>query len=438
MSHPILITGAAGGPQGSTGRLVANILLKQGISVRAFVHKLDARSEELRLQGAEVVEGDLLNPASVLAAMKGVKYAFFTYPVADGLLEAAAIFAAAARDRGLELVVNNSQFQGTPEDPAFRDLERAPSFRNLQHRLADRIFDWAQVGAVHLQAPPYYENIRALVSRTVAEQNTAFLPWGDETTVLPLAGAEDVSRVAAALLANPSLPSQGVPSQNVYPIVSETPTVREIVETLGKAIGRPVRYVPIFDEQWGEAVKERINPHALDHLTHLWRYFRKTEERFQTTGTVRAVTGRNPQTLEEFFRANAESFASTGSVAQPQSGAATGVPSAAIPKTTGVLVIQTAKRGVNVQQIMAVMPAEIRETVKLYFDGKIRQWYSRGDGKGVVFLMDAKTEDEARAVLETLPLVKEQLLDHVYIPVGPLMPLRALMGAGPQNQRSES
>jgi uncharacterized protein YbjT (DUF2867 family) len=206
MSHPILITGAAGGPQGSTGRLIANTLLKQGISVRAFVHKLDARSDELRLQGAEVIEGDLLNPASVLAAMKGVKRAFFTYPVADGLLEAATIFAAAARDAGLELVVNNSQFQGTPDDPAFRDLQNAPSFRNLQHRLADRIFDWAQVGAVHLQAPPYYENVRALVSRSVAEQNTAFLPWGDETTVIPLAGAEDVSRVAAALLANPSVP----------------------------------------------------------------------------------------------------------------------------------------------------------------------------------------------------------------------------------------
>ena len=89
MSHPILIAGAAGGPQGSTGRLVANTLLKRGISVRAFVHKLDARSNELRRQGAEVIEGDLLNAASVLAAMKGVKRAFFTYPVADGLLEAA-------------------------------------------------------------------------------------------------------------------------------------------------------------------------------------------------------------------------------------------------------------------------------------------------------------------------------------------------------------
>ena len=115
--------------------------------------------------------------------------------------------------------------------------------------------------------------------------------------------------------------------------------------------------------------------------------------------------------------------------AQAQSG---GVPSVAIPKTTEVLVIQTVKQGVNAQQIMAVMPAEIRATVKLYFDGKIRQWYSRGDGRGVVFLVDASTEDEARALMETLPLAKEQLMDHVYIPVGPLMPLRALMGPGAQ------
>jgi uncharacterized protein YbjT (DUF2867 family) len=311
MFHPILVTGAAGGLQGSTGRLVAKILLHQGIPVRAFVHKLDARSDELRLQGAEVVEGDLLNPVSVLDATTGVKRAYFTYPVADGLLEAATIFAATARDQGLELVVNNSQFQGTPEGPGFRDLQSAPSFRNLQHRLADRILDWAQVGAVHLQTPPYYENVRALVSRSVAEQSTAFLPWGEEATVIPLAGAEDVSRVAATLLADPALPSQ-----TVYPIVSETPTVKEMFETLSKAIGRRVRYVPITDQQWAEAVKERINPHALDHLAHLWQYFRKTEPRPRTTETVCELTGRDPQTLEEFFQANAEYFRSTRSVRQ--------------------------------------------------------------------------------------------------------------------------
>ncbi len=303
MSQPILITGAAGGPQGSTGRVVAGLLLNQGISVRAFVHRLDARSDDLRRQGAEIIEGDLLNPASVLAAMKGIKRAYFSYPVADGLLEAAAIFSATARDAGLELVVNNSQFQGAPDDPAFRDLLHAPSFRNLQHRLADRIFDWAHVGAVHLHTPPYYENVRALMSHSVVEQDSVFLPWGEGDAVIPLTGAEDVARVAATLLAG-----FGLPTRNAYPLVTETPTVRQLVESLSRAIGRPIRYVPITDEQWAEAASKRLNPHALDHLSHLWQYFRESETHRQPTDSVRAVTGRNPQTLEEFFRENAEAF----------------------------------------------------------------------------------------------------------------------------------
>ena len=120
------------------------------------------------------------------------------------------------------------------------------------------------------------------------------------------------------------------------------------------------------------------------------------------------------------------------SLAQSQSGGASGVPSIAIPKTTEVIVIETPRQDVTPDQIIAVMPAEIRATVKLYLDGKIRQWYSRGDGKGVVFVVDAKTEDEARAIMETLPLAKEHLMDHQYIPVGPLMPLRALIGPGAQ------
>ena len=114
------------------------------------------------------------------------------------------------------------------------------------------------------------------------------------------------------------------------------------------------------------------------------------------------------------------------SIAQSRPGSATGLPSVAVPKTTAVLVIETPRQGVTFEQVMAVIPDEIRATVKLYFDGKIREWYSRGDGKGVVFLIDATTADEARAMVETLPLGKAQLMNTEYIPVGPLMPLRAL------------
>ena len=104
-----------------------------------------------------------------------------------------------------------------------------------------------------------------------------------------------------------------------------------------------------------------------------------------------------------------------------------GVPT---PKTTEVMVVLTAKEGVTRQQIMSIIPAEIRATVKLYLDGKVRQWYSRGDGRGVVLFLDARTFDEADAIMETLPLTKEDLMDHEYIPIGPLLPLAALIGEG--------
>jgi hypothetical protein len=120
------------------------------------------------------------------------------------------------------------------------------------------------------------------------------------------------------------------------------------------------------------------------------------------------------------------------SVAQSQSGTPSGVPGVAIPKVSEVMVIQTPKQGVTPKQIIAVMPEEVEATVRLYLDGKIREWYSRGDGRGVIFLVEAKTEDEARAIMETLPLAKGQLMDHQYIPVGPLMPLRILVGPGTQ------
>jgi hypothetical protein len=97
------------------------------------------------------------------------------------------------------------------------------------------------------------------------------------------------------------------------------------------------------------------------------------------------------------------------------------------PTTTGVMVILTVKSGIAREQVMAVMPAEIRETVQLYLSGKIREWYSRGDGRGVVMLLDTKDVAEAHAIMEPLPLAKQNLMDHEYIAVGPLLPLRLLM-----------
>ena len=111
-----------------------------------------------------------------------------------------------------------------------------------------------------------------------------------------------------------------------------------------------------------------------------------------------------------------------------QSHAPTQTPNSTV---TGVFALLKAKPGVTRERVMAVMPAEIRATAQLYLDGKIRDWYSREDGRGGVFLLNARDVAEASAIMESLPLAKEHLLDHEYIAVGPLVPLRLLLASQP-------
>ena|SRR5215469_7630629 len=104
------------------------------------------------------------------------------------------------------------------------------------------------------------------------------------------------------------------------------------------------------------------------------------------------------------------------------------------PKITAVLTILSPKPGVTPEQVMKIMPAEVRATVPLYLEGKIQQWFTRGDSKGVIFLLNCKDVQEARALMESLPLTKENLMDEQFIPVGPLLPLGILLRDSPNNK----
>ena len=76
-----------------------------------------------------------------------------------------------------------------------------------------------------------------------------------------------------------------------------------------------------------------------------------------------------------------------------------------------------------------VMPREVDATVRLYLDGKIDQWYVRKDTRGVVFLMNVATIEEAHALLEKLPLGVAGIMKFELIPIGPLSPLHYLLAS---------
>lgn len=95
--------------------------------------------------------------------------------------------------------------------------------------------------------------------------------------------------------------------------------------------------------------------------------------------------------------------------------------------TTKVLAIGSLDAPLTEEQRRGIMSHEVPDTVKLYLGGKIDQWYVRKDGKGVVFLLNLNSAEEAKAILDQLPLGQAKLMHFDFIPLGPLSPLGLLL-----------
>jgi hypothetical protein len=92
-----------------------------------------------------------------------------------------------------------------------------------------------------------------------------------------------------------------------------------------------------------------------------------------------------------------------------------------------VLAIATIIKPVSDEQRKEIMPKEVPATLKHYLDGKIEQFWARTDKPGVVFLMNVESVAQAKAELDTLPLVTGGFAQYEFIPVGPLAPLGLLI-----------
>jgi NAD(P)H dehydrogenase (quinone) len=221
-----LITGATG----NTGAPTVKILLDAGHRVRAFVHRVDQRSDALAALGAEIVEGDLLDFHAVSSAMCGVSAAYFCYPIAPGaLLPATAIFAQAASEAGVGAVVNMSQISARRE---------AKSHAAQHHWLAERLLDRSAFATTHLRPTFFAEWLKWQWARS-GDEGLLRLPFGDGRHA-PISG-RDQAGVIAAILQNPA-----PHDRQVYPLVgAEELDHYGIADRIADTLGIPVRYVPV-------------------------------------------------------------------------------------------------------------------------------------------------------------------------------------------------
>jgi uncharacterized protein YbjT (DUF2867 family) len=294
----VLVTGAAGGQQGKTGRRVTELLRARDIPVRAMVRTDDDRAEYLRGLGAEVVVGDFLDHGSLRRAVDGISTVYFAYPVQEGLLEATVNMAVAARDAGVTRLVDMVMLVSTPD---------APTPRMRENYLSEQVFEWAGVGAAHVRAAVFFENVRSLANAALAS-GVFMAPFGGEDTVLPLVAGEDVARVAAGVLT-----AAEVPEGSSFHVIGEVLTVKEIVAALAHGLGRDVVYRDVPDAAWAEAARTRLNPHAVAHLSKLWANFRSPRPGsggFAVTDTIERLGGRTPTTFDAFVAEERLSFPS--------------------------------------------------------------------------------------------------------------------------------
>ncbi|WP_431256985.1 hypothetical protein ACQ86G_20155 [Roseateles chitinivorans] len=93
-----------------------------------------------------------------------------------------------------------------------------------------------------------------------------------------------------------------------------------------------------------------------------------------------------------------------------------------------VFAISSPTPSLTPEVINAHMPAEVHDTVRLYLSGKVDQFWFQ-EKAGPIFLMDVPSLEDARAALNTLPLVASGVMSYELRPVVPLMPLARLIPA---------
>lgn len=301
MNKPlILVTGATG----KTGAPVVEQLLEQDYPVRAFVRKIDDRSQRLRDLGAEVVVGDFHDLDAVRPAMKGVGRVYFCYPPLNGLLHATTNVAIAVRDEGVEAVVNMSQISA-------REHAESPLAR--EHWQAEQVLDWAGVGVSHVRPTFFAEDLYIFTGGSIGREGKIYLPFGDAKHA-PVSAAA-IARVVTGILTNPE-PHIGKRYVLTGP---KDLTLQEMAEVIGHELDKTVNYVNVPVEAWREALVTKIGmpeylaTHlaavAIDHQNGIFS---------AETDVVETIGGRPPETVASFVRRNLDIFASSAPTLQPK------------------------------------------------------------------------------------------------------------------------
>jgi len=281
----ILVTGATG----KTGSATIAQLLAIGYPVRALVRQADTRSEHLRKLGVEIAVGSLEDITDLAAAMNGVQRAYFCPPLEPGTLRRATLFAAAAQEARLEVVVALSQWVADAHHPAMHSREKW---------LSNKVFEWAPGLDVVTVNPGFFADNYMAALEPMAHFGLMGLPLGRGLNAPP--SNEDIARVIVGALTNPASHI----GKSYRPTGPRLLAPEDIAAAMGRALGRKVTYQDVPMKLFFKVAKSLgISEFVIEELSYFLKdYQRNAFGIGAPTDAVLEVGGVEPEPFEHVAR----------------------------------------------------------------------------------------------------------------------------------------
>jgi uncharacterized protein YbjT (DUF2867 family) len=282
----ILVTGATG----NVGSRVVNVLRERGMQVRAFVRD-PGKAAAMLGDDVDLAVGDFGDPASIRAALDGVSGVFLACANQPRQVEYETRVIDLAQEAGVRRIVKLSALGAEVGSPV--------AFWDWHGRIEEHL---RAAGLPLVILRPAFSMANLLGSaEAIGQTGMMFLPAGGAS--VSMIDPKDVAAVAAVALTGDE--HDGVTYTLTGP---EEITFQSVAEDLSAATSRHVQFVSVPDEAARQSMIEQGLPEFVaDQIVTVFGFLRQGMQE-QTTGTVRALTGREPRGFADFARDHARLF----------------------------------------------------------------------------------------------------------------------------------
>lgn len=280
----ILVTGSTG----TVGSEVVKQLQAKGAEFRVAVSSLT----KAKMANAEGLQAAVLNYTDAQSfeyALKGIERLFLLSPPGATEMEAGLIEAAKKVD--VRHIVKLSVI----------GADTGASIFGREHGAMEKVIKESGVAYTFLRPNGFMQNYLSNFGATIREQGAFYLAQGDSK--YSVVDVVDIAAVAAKAL------TQAGHEGKAYTITGpEALSNTQIAEKLSKAIGKPVKYVAISDEQMRSAMQQQGAPQVMiDSLIDLMHFY-VSGKGAVVSSDVEKVIKRPPRSFDQFAQENAEAF----------------------------------------------------------------------------------------------------------------------------------